>query len=274
VRNKSLILLIISILLSASLVSCAITPSEAPSEQPPASPTAELNLSASEEILAQTATATIVWFPATATPTPYPTPELDFTPTPEMRPGQGAIILQDDFSTSTNWSLNSTTDGRVALGKNELTIAIGLSTNKVFLYSLRQEPILSDFYLEITAQASICNSGDEYGLLIRAASPDDYYRFSLSCSSQARLDRVVGGQASSPQPWVLSGAVPPGSPGYARMAVWAKGREMRFFVNDEYLFTVSDPMMPSGMFGVFARGVNQSAVTINFSNLVIREIEP
>jgi hypothetical protein len=71
----------------------------------------------------------------------------------------------------------------------------------------------------------------------------------------------------------LSGAVPPGAPSISRLAVWVKGKEMRFFVNEEYQFTVSDPMLPEGTIGVFARSAGDNAVTINYSELVIRSID-
>lgn len=154
-----------------------------------------------------------------------------------------------------------------------MTLAIGPSASKDYILSLREEPVLGDFYAEITASPSLCRGSDEYGLLVRAASSTDYYRFALSCSGQARLDRIIQNQTTSPQPWV-EGVVPPGAPNSYRLAVWAAGREMRFFVNEEYLFTVSDPLLPSGTIGVFARSVNENAVTINFSNLIIYDIIP
>jgi hypothetical protein len=215
-------------------------------------------------------TPTIVWFPPTSTPTLFPTSEV--TPTPEMRPNLGRTLLVDTFDNASAWKLNSAGDARVALSRNELTLAIAPTESKDYVLSLREEPVLGDFYVEITASTSLCRSGDEYGLLLRAASNQDYYRFALSCSSQARVDRILQSQTTSPQPWVLSGAVPPGAPGSARLAVWAVGKEMRFFVNEEYLFAVSDPSLPRGVLGVFARSVGANAVTVNFSNLVIREI--
>lgn len=214
-------------------------------------------------------TATIVWFPPTPTPSPFPTQVI--TPTPEMRPGLGQVILTDDFSDPSAWMLNSAGDTRAALSRGELTLAIAPTTSRDYIISLREEPLLSDFYMEITASLSMCRGEDEYGILIRAGSPQDYYRLALRCSSQARLDRIIQGQTTSPQPWVLSGAVPPGAPGFSRIAVWAVGKEMRFFVNNEYLFTVSDPMLSQGSLGVFARSVGENAVTINFSDLIVRE---
>jgi hypothetical protein len=217
---------------------------------------------------ALTITPTVVWFPPTATPTAFPTPIV--TPTADMRPRTGKILLEDDFSDPTAWTLSQSDLGSVALGVNELTIAIG-ETN-AYLFSVREAPIFSDFYLEMTAKPSLCRDLDEYGVLIRVSPSQDYYRFSLSCNGQVRLDRVIGDQASSPQPWMMSGAVPPGAPSSSRIGISAKGSEMDFFVNDQYQFSIHDPVLPTGGVGVFARSTNNMAVTINFSDLIVYEL--
>jgi hypothetical protein len=179
-------------------------------------------------------------------------------------------LLVDDFSSPDSWLLGKTSSGSAALGKNELTIAI--SEPGAYEYSVRQTPVLGDFYAEITASPTLCRGQDEYGLLIRMASSGDFYRYSLSCNGMVRLDRVIGGTASSSQPWTLSGSVPPGAPSTSRLAVWAVGREMRFFVNDQYQFTVSDPLLPSGNLGVFARSGGEMDVTVSFTDLIVRDI--
>jgi hypothetical protein len=215
-----------------------------------------------------TVTPTIIWFPPTATPTPFPTPIV--TPTVDMRPNIGKILFEDDFSDTNSWTLNQSPSGSVALGKNELTIAIG-ETN-AYLFSVREEPIFTDFYLEITTEPNLCRDLDEYGVLFRVSPTIDYYRFSLSCNGQIRLDRVSNGQASSPQPWLLSGSVPPGAPSSSRLGISAVGAEMTFFVNGQYQFSIHEPLLASGGVGVFARSTNKMAVTVNFSNLVIYEV--
>jgi hypothetical protein len=217
-----------------------------------------------------TLTPTIVWFPPTQTPTPFPTRVV--TPTEDMRPNTGDIIFVDDFSSQTGWTLTHSQTGSVAYGKNELTIAIG-ETN-AYLFSVREEPIFNDFYLEITAEPNLCKDLDEYGVLFRISATGNHYRFSLSCDGQIRLDRVFGGQVSSPQPWMLSGAVPPGAPSSSRLGVSAEGDEMSFFVNGQYQFSIHDPLLASGGVGVFARSTNNSAVTVNFSDLIVYEINP
>lgn len=212
-----------------------------------------------------TPTPTIVWFPPTNTPTPYPTVEIP--PTPDQRTGIGEVIYADDFSTGDGWPLFTSARGNVALGVNSLTLTV--LNPKTSISSVRQGVIVSNFYLEITAKTSLCKGEDQYGLLLRAASQADFYRFALSCDGQTRLDRVVGGTASSPQAWMFTSAVPVGPSGTVRLAVWAQGREMRFFINDQFQFSVSDPMLPSGGIGVFARSAGETAVTVNFFDLVV-----
>jgi hypothetical protein len=226
-------------------------PTERPSPSPSASPT-------------------VIWFPPSETPTPLST--IAVTPTPEQRPDIGEILLADDFSTADDWSLSVTNRGQIALGINELTIAI--VEPKTLLYSVRSQPVFTDFYAEITASPNLCSGVDEYGLLLRYASPADFYRFSLSCDGQIRLDRLYGGIASSPQPWLSSANVPNGAPSSSRLGVWALGNEMHFFVNDEFQFSVSDRIHPSGFLGVFARSTGENAVTVSFSDLVVHQLQP
>jgi hypothetical protein len=237
---------------------CQISPTEVPIIEPTSSPTST-----------PTVTATVDWFPATSTPTIVPT--FPITPTLDYRPNLGAVILQDDFSNPGSWTLGHTSSGNIALGLNELTIAI--AEPKAYDYSVRQEPVFNDFYLEITASPMLCQGEDQYGILIRMTSPGDFYRYSLSCDGQVRLDRVVQGAASSPQPWMSSGSVPPGAPITARLGIWAQGDQFRFFINDQFQFEIKDPLLRSGNIGLFARSMGETAVTVNFSELVVRQIE-
>jgi len=257
IRMKNILVFII---VDFFLWACMVTPTTTPSSILPLKTPTQ----------AATITPTIVWFPPTETPTSFPTPAI--TPTEDMRPKIGSVLFEDDFSSQTGWTLTQSQMGSVAYGKNELTIAIG-ETN-AYLFSVHEEPIFTDFYLEITSEPSMCRDLDEYGVLFRISPTIEYYRFSLSCNGQVRLDRVSGGQASSPQPWMLSGAVPPGAPSSSLLGISAVGEEMKFFVNGQYQFSIHDPQLTSGGVGVFARSTNNQAVTVNFSNLIIYEVIP
>jgi hypothetical protein len=184
-----------------------------------------------------------------------------------MLPPHGEVILEDDFSEADVWQTFQSPSGNIAIGKNRLNIAI--NSPRVLLTSFRNTPELGDFYLEITTRASLCDDLDEYGLILRAASEADFLRYSLSCDGQVRLDRITGGDAASPVPWTYSGEVPPGAPGTTRLAVWALGAEMRFFINNRYQFSLNEPVLLSGRIGVFARSASDSPVSISFSELII-----
>jgi len=214
---------------------------------------------------APSATPTIVWFPPTPTYTPFPTPTLP-EPTPDRQPGIGELLLEDNFTDSSLWEMPISSFSSVAPGKNEMTIAI--QEEKAYVASLRKEPDLIDFYAEITANPTLCLGADEYGLLIRG-SASGYYRFSLSCDGQVRLDRINNGKAAALQLWMPSGEVPIGSPSVSQLGVWVKGQEIRCFINGKIQFSIQDPLMTNGRLGIFARSTGGHSLTVNYSRLVV-----
>jgi hypothetical protein len=216
-----------------------------------------------------TVTPTVVWFPPTETATPPPT--VVASPTQEFRPGIGNLILEDDFSDPDTWLIGQMPNGLVSLGNNELSLA--LTQPKGYIFSVRNQPTLDNFYAEITVSPNLCTGLDEYGMLVRYNGPADFYRFSLSCNGQVRLDKIYGGGGSSPQPWMFSTSVPTGSPSTSRLGVWVVGQELRFFINDEFQFSITDRTFSRGMFGVFARSAGETAVTVSFSNLAVYDIQ-
>jgi len=213
-------------------------------------------------------TAPTVWFPPTNTLASLPT--RFSTPTPEQRPGVGPIIYTDDFSDPSLWLTAASSQASAIVTGNRIALAV--HEPKVGMLSLRSGPILSDFYAEITASPSLCIGKDDYGLLFRASSPNDYYRIALTCDGTLRADRVRGGQASAMTLSTPSGDVPRGAPGDVRIGVWVSGTEMRVFLNGHYHFTVVDPIFRSGTLGVFARSAGETAVTITFSDLAVSEV--
>jgi hypothetical protein len=252
-------LVLACLLCLGGLAGCSpmFTPSSLPTDTPPP-PT-------------DTPTPTIVWFPPTATSTRLPTATLSITPTLDTRPVFGGLVLSDDFSDPAMWSLGKAPVGNIALSINELNLAV--TQARGYLFSLRQSPILDDFYAEITANPSICRGQDEYGLLLRVSPSLNFFRFALTCDGHASVDRFLDGVASSPQPPILSGAVPPGAPSSSRLGVWARGKELRFYANGQYLFSFRDPSIPAGGLGVFVRAAGEDLVSVNFSNLEVYEVK-
>lgn len=218
----------------------------------------------------ETATPTIEWFPPTPTNTPLSGESYATTPTPYTRPEFSRLIIQDNFSVNAPWMTGQTGSGKISLGPNELTLAI--NRPRGYIYSLRQSTNLSDFYLEITASPTLCRAGDEYGLLLRVSPGLDFYRFALTCDGQARVDRLYQGKASSAQSLTPNGAIPRGAPSQSTLAVLAQGKQLHFFVNQEYQFSINDPLQSTGSLGIFARAASDNAVTVNFTDLKVYEV--
>jgi len=216
-----------------------------------------------------TPTPTIVWFPPTDTPTLFPS--LPPAPTEDYHPGLGDMIFTDSFTQPALWDNVSSAQASATLARNRLLLSIN-GPGPVRVISLRSQPVLGDFYAEATVDISLCSGMDQYGMIFRATSRNDYYRFVVNCSGQARLERLRGGETYPLLDWLSSGDAPFGAPAQLKIGVWAAGRELRVFLNDHFQFSQSDPVFSNGAIGFFIYANGETPVTVSFSNLSVYSI--
>ncbi len=217
-----------------------------------------------------TITTTPVWFPPTPTFTPAPT--RDIQPTPEQRPGIGALIFSDDFEDDEVWTLGRTSSGASAIGNNAINLAVNTAQSSIA--SIRSEPTLTNFYLEILASPNLCRTGDAFGVIIRATSLYDFYRLLVNCNGQVKAERVRNGEVVLLHDWSPSAQIRPGASIPLRIGVWAAGSTIRFFINDVFQFSFVDNAFPSGLVGVYTRAAGDTATSVNFSELSVYELVP
>jgi hypothetical protein len=191
-------------------------------------------------------------------------------PTANRKPGVGELLFTDVFLSQGSWTLTQKEYGSTAIANQELSIVLSQSGKS--LSSLRMEPILDDYYFEITASPSLCRQNDNYGVLLRAEGESTYYRFALNCNGMMRLERVKNGYYNILQDWIPSGQVPVGSPVSLKLGIWAYQDELRFFINDYYQFSVSNLTWLSGQIGVFARSESETSLSVSFSDLKLYEL--
>jgi hypothetical protein len=246
------------VVLMMGFLSACVTPTADPTPLPPTE----------TATITSTVTATIDWFPATATPTLRPTQIIE--PTPEMRPGVGSLLIDDLLSSGSQWQTGRFSAGNITQVNNSLTIAIQQS--RASLLSLEMKNILRDFYLETKVNIGLCKSNDVYGLIVRAVSEYNYYRFLVDCQGYARAERVRDGATTLMQDWTPTG-LPPGAPLDVSLGVWVVGSEMRLFANNAYIFSVKDPVFTEGTVGIFARASGDSPVTVSFSKMAIYSVK-
>ncbi len=217
----------------------------------------------------ETPSPTIVWFPATNTPTIFPSQSP--TSTENYHPGVASLIFSDSFDQAELWNTASSAQASATLTRNRLVLSI-TGPGPLSILSLRSQPEMGDFYTEAQVDISLCSDKDQYGMVLRATPGGNYYRFTINCSGQERLESVRSGETYPLIDWLSSGDAPSGAPAQVKLGVWAVGREMRFFLNDHYQFSLLDPVFSSGTVGFFIHANGQTPVTISFSNLAIYSV--
>ena len=212
--------------------------------------------------------ATVEWFPPTST--------IEILPTSQPPPTQsvfmelGEVIFRDDFIDSEGWTVPQLDLGEINIGGGEANIII--NEPPAFLVGTRDKPDLRDFYAEITVSPILCEEKDEYGFLFRVSGRSQYYRFVITCSGEVRLDKIFSGGGTILYPLTRSASVPVGAPSVSKIAVLAEGDQLHLFINGDYQTSVRDQQFQRGTFGIYARSAGDSAITVSFTELVIREI--
>lgn len=219
-----------------------------------------------------TPTPTIDWFPATATPTLISQPSATPHPTLADQPaGVTVLLVDDDFSDESLWTTSQSSSGNIAFGNQSLTLAP--AQRDVTLFSLSRHPLSADFYLEFTAQTSLCQPEDQFGVIFWRQSLGDYYRLLLNCSGEYRLELVQGSVPTVIHDWEVAKRMQPGAPATNRIGLWLYRGTFQLYINDTFQFEENVAKGREGELGVFARTVTSNAMTVRISDLQIFQVE-
>jgi hypothetical protein len=175
------------------------------------------------------------------------------------------VLFSDTFSDPDLWNTVQSPTASAIVERGELALSIAANQPTVALVSMRSEPMVNDFYAEVTGRLRLCRASDTYGMLFRAASEGDTYRVALNCNGQARLERVLYSQVAVLVDWMVSPDIPRGAPGEIRIGVWAVDRELRIYLNDRLLISAWDGTFHSGALGLFTTSRTDTPTSISFS---------
>ncbi|MBT3240833.1 MAG: hypothetical protein HON98_13400 [Chloroflexi bacterium] len=214
-------------------------------------------------------TATIVWFPPTATATERP--EILSSPTPDMRTGIGKIFFEEPFDNPEDWEIFPVQGGSSMFSNGHLTMV--LDQKNQYAYATHNHLFIYNFYGEITAKPNLCEAADEYGVILRTVQLQDFYRLAISCGGSVSVSRSSEGSTFSVIPNSPIPGQQTGPPGSVKIGFWANNTEIRFFINDQFLFSTQDIILRSGTLGVFIHSVSDATVSVNFSDLSLFEID-
>lgn len=274
--NRFLVLLIGA----SALAACQI----APVTEPP--PTATLT---STSVPPPVNTPTEAPLPATptlaASPTPTATPEPTATPTPNLPPtpdpnqGVGDVAFEENFTGASgwNWSYTEANVVNFTRGNGQLDATM-FSSNAFWRISVGPEQRLGDQQTRVTVRANLCAANDEMGLLVRGTlTPNNRfngYLFKINCSGRARIEKLTNSEPAVLLDWTASPNIATGAPAENTLLVWAAKGELRFYVNDRFIGGVNDASYPEGILGLYLRDRTQGGLSVSYTNLVARSVNP
>ncbi|MGQ0604689.1 MAG: hypothetical protein ACT4QE_23665, partial [Anaerolineales bacterium] len=223
---------------------------------------------------ASTATAT----PPTETPTPVSTPAATVPPTPDPNEGVGDVIYSDKLDGAGGWNWTFVDDAStfgVSREQQQLNAVAKKSGTWRFVISpdtLR----LSDQQIRVNVRANVCAENDEYALLFRgnvdAAGIYSFYAFKLRCDGSAKLDLLRGTDTFVIVDWMKSEAIKAGAEADNALTVWAGQDQLRFYANDQYLFSAQDARLTSGFYGFYLFDRTNGNMSVSWKNLEARSV--
>ena len=198
----------------------------------------------------------------TSTPPPSPTSTL---PASDPRFGLGDPAFFDTFTDGTNWSIY--TDDHVSFTVKDSQLVMTAFNPDKYNGWMFSWPVISNFYLEMTAKSEECSGLDQFGMMLRATKPpQEYigYLYGISCDGQYSLRRWNGEKYVTLVDWTSSEHINSGSNQTNRIGILADGTRLSMYANGDLLQDYNDDTHLQGRFGVFVG----SAITPNFTALV------
>ena len=193
---------------------------------------------------------------ATVTSTPPPTPTLN---PDDPKAGLGNPDFNDDFNSGENWPLY--TDDHVAFEVKDSDLLMTAFNPDKYNGWMLTWPVISDYFLEMTAKTQQCSGKDTYGNMIRAVKTDQGYigyLFNVSCDGHYSLRRWNGEQYVSLVPWTPSDQINSGSNQTNRVGIRVVGNQFTFYANGKQIGQFQDDTHKEGRFGVVIGSANTS----------------
>ena len=180
------------------------------------------------------------------------------------------LLYHDDFSSDRTgpWHIEGDELGSTAIDGEQLTIEVR-SPNTI-QYATLQEPVFSDFQLEIDATLVEGAPNSTFGILFRMQESGEFYRFELMNDGHYMIEKYDGEDdwTRLVDDWTFSDSISSGNiPN--RLKIVAEGSNLSFYVNGELLREVTDTALTNGYIGLDAGTFGTNLTVASFDNLVL-----
>ncbi len=214
----------------------------------------------------------------TATLPPAPTTTPATPPTPDPNEGVGDVTFKDNLDGTGGWYWTFEDDAasfRVSLEEKQLNATAKQSGTWRFTISPDTVKV-GDQQIRVSAHTNVCADADEYALLFRGAlAPEGlytFYAFKLRCDGAARLEILKGDDVTVIVDWTSSPAIKPGAGADNTMTVWAHKDQMRFYVNDQYLFSAQEAALAEGFYGFLLYDQTNGNMSVSWKGLEAKAV--
>jgi hypothetical protein len=187
--------------------------------------------------------------------------------------GETDILFSEQFGevVSGAWQLEGDDQSRATIEGGRLLITIDAPST--VHYTTLPDQTFSDFVLEVDATQQAGSPASSYGVLVRMAAPQQFYRFEVTGNGEYVVERHDGADSwvRLTDNWESSEALATGLNTTNRLAIVAEGGLFSFYANDELLTQVADAQYSQGAVALDAGTFGQPGLQVAFDNLVIRE---
>ena len=223
---------------------------------------------------------------ATATQTSTPTPDLTataeilevtesaiaFQATATNAAGTWRAVLTDTFDSNKNDWLNESSDDEFA--KVNYQIIDGkyrwdATAHKSFIGWVRaDDKAIGDFYLSVEVRQISGPDSADYGVVFREDDNGDFYYFGVSDSGEYVLYGYFG-EWNTLIDWTETDLLRIGEPN--RITMIGEGSQFIFFINDQYLTSITDDHISEGMVALAIEMAQENDQAVfEFDNFEIR----
>jgi hypothetical protein len=207
--------------------------------------------------------------PDNGTEQPTDTPE---PPTPTINPDNpkedlGEPDYEDDFSEIRKWEEFDIAEAQMAIHDGEMYFTIK-EIDPASRWAVSWDEI-ADYYLEVNARTpDSCAGLDRYGIMFRAPDVDHGYHFGLSCDGRLSLSTWDGETWIVLIDWTENDFINSGPNQNNLLGILAVGEEIKLYVNDEWVATLTDATYLNALrYGVFVGADETNDFTVRFDDL-------
>lgn len=178
------------------------------------------------------------------------------------------LPFRESFDDARNgWMLLQSSRADIVINGGRLRIAV--KTPDAVAWSVAAGKTFDDFTLDVDATPLAGPDDNDFGVIVRHADDDNFYRFEISSDGYYNAQkRQKGKWEGLVADWAESTAIRKGR-ATNHLRVVCAGSAMTFYVNQIKLLQVTDDSFKRGKVGVFAGTLSQPGVQVAFDDLQV-----